>query len=263
MLSDDDLIFGLANNIISHRKRNIAMFKTEFYTRDLSREDIVEWGKKKLAPLLSSAEEIIPRDQWDLLGLKGATDKQLLHPHYVIMRDYFLSGNYQPKHDTAVLMLCANKKPYRGNFLINRFYNLSKDTADFYILSNPGVIPIEYDNHYPFRWYEWNELEETPEIKQLYTEELQKRIETWFNHFNGYKRVVSVIRPGETHTAYLQSNIPQQKDDVFSQHNMELLEQEYLIPVFKNNRGLFKTRLLNLKRVKEIFINTLQGKETI
>jgi len=263
MISDDDLIFRLANNIISHRKRNIAMFKSEFYARDLSREEIIEWGKKKLAPLLPQAEEIISRDQWDLSGLKGATDKQLLHPHYVTMQKYFLNGNYQPKHNIAVLMLCANKKPYRDNFLIKRFYMLSKNTADFYILSNPGIIPIEYDNYYPFRWYEWNEKEEIPEIKQLYTEELRKRIEIWFNHFNNYKKIISIIRPGETHTAYLQSNIPQQKEDIFSENNMELLEQEYLIPIFRNNRGLFKTRLLNLKRVKEIFIKTLQSKETI
>ncbi|MCK9543661.1 MAG: DUF5591 domain-containing protein [Novosphingobium sp.] len=253
--TDDELISFCAKKIIGHRKKRKALFTSPFYQKDHTDDEVLEWGKKNLAPILEEGEEVIKRKDWDLQGLVGASEKQLLHPHFEVMKNYFFS-NYNPQHDVAVVMLCANKKPYRTNFVINSYYKLATGKADFFILSNPGVIPAEYDNYYPFRWYEWPEDQETKEIKQLYTDVTKQRIEEWFNHFP-YKKILCAVRPGETLTSFNDSNIPQEKYSLFEGDNWERLKIEALEAKFKGNVGLFKTRLLNLTLTHELFTQTL------
>ncbi|MFA5398247.1 MAG: DUF5591 domain-containing protein [Methanogenium sp.] len=257
-ISDVDLMYKLSYNILSFRMNSPQKALYNYDKKwgktfqDLTKEDIISWGNSHLCEILKEENEIIPRKYWDLDGLRGATSKQLLHPHFDVMKDYFFQ-NFTPSSSTAVVMLCANKKPYSHNSTIKQYYKLSKQrNADFFILSNPGVIPIQYDNHYPFRWYEWNEYEETPEIKKLYYEVTKQRIEEWFNKFLQYKKVISVVRPGETSQAFLTSNIPQGRYNVFSEDNIKKITDVYL-PKFKTT-GLLKTRLLSLSLTKDLFL---------
>ena len=262
IFTDEELLYKLSNNVLSFRMNSPQKALYNYDKKwgktfqELTREDIVSWGSKHLCKILEEEKEIIPRKDWDLQGMKGATSLQLLHPHFSIMKQYFFE-NFQPSSTTAVVMLCANKKPYSYNATIKQYYNLSKShNADFFILSNPGVIPIAYDNYYPFRWYEWNEYEETPEIKELYYNTTKERIEEWFNKFSQYKKIISVIRPGETSQAFETSNIPQEKRFVFSKENIKSIQDVYL-PKFKTT-GLLKTRMLSLSLTKECFIKCLE-----
>jgi predicted RNA-binding protein len=262
-MTNEDLIFKLSYNILSFRmnspQKALYQYEKKWGRKfsDLTREDIIDWGNKNLVKLLDADKEVIKREEWDLEGMKGATIKQLCHSHFNTMKDYFFS-NFQPLSTTAVIMLCSNKKPYSANNTIKSFYKIAtRYKADFFIVSNPGVIPISYDNYYPFRWYEWNEYEETPQIKELYYEVTMRRLEEWFTHFP-YKKVVSVIRPGETCQAFIDSNLPLvEKCHVFTKENIEKIHEKYL-PIFKTT-GLLKTRILSLSMTKGIFEEFLKG----
>jgi hypothetical protein len=216
-------------------------------------------NKRDLSLAVRPEEEVISKEDWDLEGLVGATEKQLLHPHFDIMWKY-LKEHFRPKSNTAVMMLCSNKKPYSENAITKRFLiEARKQSADFFILSNPWVIPIEYDRHYPYLYYDWPEDEETAEIKLLYTRILREKIVEWFNHFTIYRKLISVVRIGETHDAFMQANLPQRnKIDILSEEHMKEIEREYL-PVFKGSRGLMKTRLLSLKPVWKWYLEALGG----
>ena len=262
-LTDNELLFKLSYNILSFRmdspQKALYNYDKKWGKKfsDLTETDIINWGSKHLVPLLSPEKEIIPRNSWDLNGLKGATSKQLLHPHFDEMKQHFFQ-HYKPSSTTAVLMLCANKKPYSSNSTIKQFYKLSMQKgADFFIVSNPGIIPIQYDNHYPFRWYEWNEYEETPEVKQLYYTIIKNRIEEWFAFFSTYNKIISVIRPGETANSFKDSNINQLKSYVFSEENIKKIYEEYL-PKFKTT-GLLKTRILSLSLTKKCFLQCFEN----
>lgn len=252
--NDDDLKCYLAFHILQYRLNNSTYNREKYIEKYLDNrlvldeEACLKFFNKNLNPILSEKDEIIKRKDWDLPGLSGATTHQLYHFHYKIMLSYFME-NYKPKHDVALITLCSSKKPYRDNRLINQFYKMCENKADVFVLSNPGIIPIEYDNYYPFRWYNWNEDEETLEIKKQYYEALKNRIEQWFNHFTQYKKIISVIRFGETRDAFYDSDIKQEKIDVWSSEIYDKILEEYM-PTFKV-KGLLHSRYLNLIPVKD------------
>jgi len=254
VITNEDLYYKVAKNIIAWRQSWGPEYKK--LHSEQNREDITKWGKDKLAPFLSEEDEVIPRDQWDLDGLVGATSKQLEHFSYTTMRKH-LEENFKPKSNIAVVMLCANKKPYRTQQYIKQYYTIcQKEGVDFFILSNPGVIPIDYDGHYPYRYYEWNETEETEEIKAKYTAVTRARIYRWFTQFK-YKAIVNMVRPGETYDALIDCPIEQKKFTVFTDENIRKINDEY-IDRFKGSTGLLKFRMLGLKRTKEMFLEELR-----
>ncbi len=117
--------------------------------------------------------------------LKGANEKNLTHPYYEIWQDYFQRFYTPPKvKDTILFLPCAFRKPYSQSKthreILKRIQNLH-----FYarlhqvMISNPGVIPREFESKYPFAHYDWPEWQETADLKKQYTEVTQKRIEDY------------------------------------------------------------------------------------
>jgi len=261
-MTDDEVYYFLGKRKIeSITKSNTAVpyEKIKLWrTYDINnREFVINLAKQHLKPILPAEQEIIPRKEWDLEGLYGATEKQLLHPHFDRMIEHF-ARFYTPRHNIAVISLCASTKPYRENPYINWYWEKSKDFADYFIISNPGMIPIEYDNYYPYRYYGWPEYEETPEIKELYLNTIKKRLEIWFNLFYGeYTNIISIIRPGESSDAFYQSNLSSaNKHFLFEQSYIDEMNKTYL-DRFNGNTGLMKSRLLWLKPTKDRFCEIL------
>ncbi|NOQ55255.1 MAG: radical SAM protein [Nanohaloarchaea archaeon] len=117
--------------------------------------------------------------------LEGADEKNLNHPHYEIWQDYFTRFYTPPKvKDTILFLPCAFRKPYSlsktHKEILKRIQNLH-----FYarihqvMISNPGVIPREFESKYPFAHYDWPEWEETEDLKKQYTKVTQRRIEDY------------------------------------------------------------------------------------
>ena len=264
-ITNEDLYYYVGCNIIQHRIKRAPAFGgryIKFKPKLEDREFIIEWAKKKLYPFLPPEKEIIPRDQWDLDGLVGATEKQLFHPHFDIMRRH-LYQCFRPKHSVAMFMLCSNKKPYFTNFLIKKYWKLIREKADLFVVSNPGIIPIEYSNYYPFRYYEWDETEETPEIKQLYTKAVYDRAQDWLLHFPTYKAFFSLIRPGETLDALMAITHPFKGYHILYPGWEEEWSQVYpqFITYHKGRRSfsLLKNRVLNLSYTQQKVLNYLQS----
>lgn len=257
---DYKIYLQMGKNMAKLRLRNSTTGKNQKMMKAAESDDgLVDWVINDRGLIKDDCDEIIHRKDWDIPSLKGATHNQMYHPHFNIMKKHFFE-NYKPQHDTAVFILCSSTKPYNNNQTINIYTEKSEGKADFFILSNPGVIPIEYSNYYPFRYYDWVEMEETPEVKKEYTRMIYERVKEWMDHF-GYKRVISIVRhPGETYDALMLLkkdgyNIIDVLDDEFV---AKLKENKYET-MFKHRdcTGLFKMRLLRFAEVKARFSELL------
>ncbi|MBW6461705.1 MAG: DUF5591 domain-containing protein [DPANN group archaeon] len=132
--------------------------------------------------------------------LKGANEKNLTHPYYEIWQDYFQRFYTPPKiKDTILFLPCAFRKPYSQSRthkdILKRIQNMH-----FYarlhqvMISNPGIIPREFESKYPFAHYDWPEWQETADLKKIYIEITQKRIENYLKAHK-YKKYLCYFKP--------------------------------------------------------------------
>ncbi|MBU3904771.1 MAG: DUF5591 domain-containing protein [Nanoarchaeota archaeon] len=130
--------------------------------------------------------------------INGATEKELKHPYYEIWQD-FIVRFYKNKRKNVLFVPCAFRKPYTRSKLhkaIRRALFKIPNSRELHliVISSPGVIPYEFADKYPFNKYDWKEWEETPEIKQMYIEVNQKRIENYLQTHK-YEKYFCYLRP--------------------------------------------------------------------
>ncbi|MFH1432993.1 MAG: DUF5591 domain-containing protein [archaeon] len=132
--------------------------------------------------------------------LVGATIDNLKNPVYDVWQDYLARFYTKPEIKKYALFLpCSYRKPYSRSQTHHEL--LKRLTAlPFYsnlhqlMISNPGVIPREFETKYPFAHYDWPEWEETLEIKKTYIKVTEKRIETYLSHHK-YEQVFAYFKP--------------------------------------------------------------------
>lgn len=255
MLTEFEIYLRLARNTLGHKKSSKVLSSKEVRAIETDQE-YVDYIRRKKPPILPDSEEVIKRKDWDLDGLVGASEKQVYHPHFEVLKQHFFE-TFRPKHKIAFCMLCSNAKPYYDSAMISGYMKACQGKADMYILSNPGVIPIEHSNMYPFRYYEWNETLETPESKAIYLQSVYDRTFEWFTHFH-YDHLFCCIKPGETSDALarLGEEGLLQIPNVIDQAWLEMLLKIY--PQFRNI-GLVKMRSLNMKETKAKFHSMLNS----
>ena len=140
--------------------------------------------------------------------LKGANSEILNHRFFEVWQDYFQRFYEKPKGKTQALFLqCSFKKPYSRSKTHKAISKVLNEFPDFVskthliVLSTPGVIPMEFDNYYPFNAYDWPEWEETPEIKKEYVEVISRRIKNYLKAHK-YEKYFSYLKPSsETYQA--------------------------------------------------------------
>ena len=234
---------------------------------DNPRDGLIRFAKHELYPIEDSKNEIIPRSRWDLKGICGETKKQIDHPHFEEMKKWFFQ-HYKPKHDILVIFPCANKKPYFENHMYKWFIERYKTVCDFAYVSNPGVIPNEYANYYPYRYYEWEERHEDHHkdkdgndvqgpLMDYYDAKLQERFVEWVKHFK-YKRVLIccpnpyvenfAIDAKDENDGNLAKRITILTDKTFLNSMMKKYDSTY-----HGNVGMLYTRMLNLYEFKDHF----------
>lgn len=215
-------------------------------------DELYDFAKKKLYPLMNENDEVIPRSQWDLDSLVGVTEKQLFHPHYDLIKKHIFK-HHKRQHDTLVIFECSNSKPYKENRILKQYATKYKDLCDFACISNPGIIPLEFSNYYPYRYDEWDHFEETQEIEDLYVKVNTERFFEYVNHF-GYKKVIVFMQHPKPRRLFDEMadtrgiEVINVIDEDFTNQVMD----EYL-PRFKGSRGLIYSRLIGLKPVREKF----------
>lgn len=155
--SDEDLLYRLGTyclNALPPIRLNIH--KKRYGVPGTGRPGVLKYCQTEHAPLLDESEEFIPRTQWDLNGLVGETEYQLMHPDYYRgINEVF--KHHKRKHDILTIFQCTSKKPYNTTRpWKSGFVQWFDKFSDFACISNPGIIPFEWSAHYPFRWDEWN-----------------------------------------------------------------------------------------------------------
>lgn len=161
------------------------------------RAGIIRYMKDTRPPLPKDSEEFIHRSDWDLDSLVGQTEAQLMHKDYYKMAEHILSTR-KPKSDVLTLFQCSSSKPYSNNAIYkNNYFNPYGDFSDFACISNPGIIPIDYSQFYPYHYDEWN-IPEEEKLHELINMTQKYRIVNMcrfirFVKKSGYKHVVVAI----------------------------------------------------------------------
>lgn len=131
------------------------------------RKGILKWMHDDTVPIMPDKDEVIHRSSWDLNSLVGETEAQLLHQDYYTLGSHILK-HHKKGHNVLTILQCSSKKPYTENRAYkNNYFNVYKDYTDFACISNPGIIPIEFCGYYPYRYDEWNVMDEEKVIEDV------------------------------------------------------------------------------------------------
>lgn len=139
--------------------------------------------------------------------IRGASEKELLHPHFSVWQDYICRFYEVPKEKkTALFLPCTFTKPYYNSKLHREILKVvgSRKNIHLIVVSSPGAIPYEFANKYPFNSYDWPEWEETREIKKKYISVTEKRIENYLSAHK-YERYFCFLKSTETFIALEQA----------------------------------------------------------
>ncbi len=138
----------------------------------------------------------IPKEKQ--VNLVGVGVEYIDHPHFNVWQDYIIRF-YKVDKEYVLFHPCSKKKPYylsRTHKSIKRVISGFPwfKKINFIVISNPGVIPIELSNYYPFNAYDWDERLETPEVMKKYIEINKKRIKEYLKRHK-YKKIFSYFKP--------------------------------------------------------------------
>ncbi len=132
--------------------------------------------------------------------LVGVGVEFINHPYFNVWQDYFVRFYHRPVgKDIALFIPCSKRKPYyksRTHKAIRRViagFEWYK-RVHFIVISNPGVIPIEFSGKYPFDSYDWNERFETPEVMREYVRINTERVKNYLKTHR-YSKVFSYFKP--------------------------------------------------------------------
>ena len=157
------------------------------------RPGIIRMAKDLMVKPLKSHQEVIGRGDWDLNGLIGESEKQLLHPDYWTMSQYIYDV-HKRKHDVLTIFECSNAKPYSTQSSAkNNFFEKYDFFTDFACISNPGIIPLEFSHFYPYRYDEWDHYAEKEDIADKYVKVNIARVLHYVKTM-GYKHVLVVMQ---------------------------------------------------------------------
>ena len=138
------------------------------------------------------SECLFTKDEWvDASELHGTDQTVLTHP---LMEEAFtrICSSHTKRNDTAVLALCTATRPYSSTPLWRGIRDTVAGKADLVVTSNGGVVPIEFEEAYPFMTYD---APGSKEFDSQYISVLSSRLTTFLSIFK-YKKIVAFFRPG-------------------------------------------------------------------
>lgn len=136
-------------------------------------------------PLLIPEEEWVPEEE-----IQGNELKVLQHP--MVQKAFLKILNlHKPKHDIAFVSLCTSTRPYSNSPKWKKFKELFGDRCDLIISSNGGIIPIEFEECYPYLTYD---AHGNSKYDDIYNQILFNRLVLFFRKFP-YKHIIFNFRP--------------------------------------------------------------------
>lgn len=144
------------------------LIKTKYNNNPENKRLVLSYAKEKLFPILPDSKEVVHRSRWDLDGVIGETEYQLMHRHCYEVNKW-VEKYHKRTHDVLTIFECSNSKPYGISHIRNTLYEgVYNKFSDFACLCNAGVVPTILSNFYPYRYDEWMHISETPDIISKY-----------------------------------------------------------------------------------------------
>jgi len=198
-------------NLLPHEDSEIYDLWIKGEWNFLSKEEFFDgtskWKNNKKIELDAETFKFIPRFR-DTKILDGVGEEFLTHPYFEVWQDYLERWYKKPAEKTIVLFLpCSAKKPYSESEthrkILNILSGLNKEkymSIHQVMISNPGVIPREFENFYPFNAYNWDEKFENEFIKKRYIEVTKERIKKYLNA-QKYEKIFCFLKYTESYEA--------------------------------------------------------------
>lgn len=193
-------------NLLPHKNSELIEMWLRGEWNFLSKEEFYriteKYVKEKNIEIDIETFHFVPRFPKELQKpLVGVSEENLTNPFYEVWQDY-LQRWYTPPKDKEILLFlpCSYKKPYSSSDTHKKILSVLKRLQNYekiheVVISSPGVIPIEFENFYPFNAYNWDEKLETEEIKKRYIEVTSKRIENYLKaHNDSYKKIFCFLK---------------------------------------------------------------------
>lgn len=157
-ISDDQILYTLGVHQLNSMPapQGFKIAKKYKISKSNPKPGVIKYMKANHDPIMHDSEEFIHRKDWDLDGLVGQTEAQLMDKSYYIGTNAALK-KFKPKHDILTVMQCSSAKPYsRNRVYTSQFVKPYHDYSDFACISNPGIIDFRASGYYPFRYDEWS-----------------------------------------------------------------------------------------------------------
>jgi len=194
--SDNSILYRLAKNIwnwTATRSRGNAKTAMDKYKISQSepRAGLLRWFKDNFPPIPDASKEVIPRNQWDIDGIIGQSENQIMHKHYDEIVRYHCK-HPDKRHDLLMIFECSNKKPY-NDVASNRAYLRLYDKYCDFANADYGLIPYAYCELYPYRYDEWDHYDEGEYGSWWYREVSKINFKIFMDAW-GYKRCVVIMQ---------------------------------------------------------------------
>jgi len=135
-------------------------------------------------------QKLFKQKEWiDNKELHG-NDELILNHSIMVKAQERILDNFKPKNRVAFVSLCTSTRPYSKSRKWKKFITEFKN-VDYIISSNAGVIPLEYENSYPYPIYDAHGEKEYDDMYIIYTTRNLMR----FFIIKSYEYVVFNFRP--------------------------------------------------------------------
>jgi hypothetical protein len=254
--SDNSILYRLAKNIwnwTATRSRGNAKTAMDKYKISQSepRAGLLRWFKDNFPPIPDASKEVIPRNQWDIDGIIGQSENQIMHKHYDEIVRYHCK-HPDKRHDLLMIFEYSNKKPY-NDVASNRAYLRLYDKYCDFANADYGLIPYAYCELYPYRYDEWDHYDEGEYGSWWYREVSKINFKIFMDAW-GYKRCVVIMQ--NPHPRLFLKQIKEEnlfgwgdKMDIVADDEFDEMMKKKYASTF-GGTGLIVTRMLNLPETK-------------
>lgn len=137
-------------------------------------------------------ETLIPKSEWVLEKEIQGTDAMVLQHPIMLKAFKRILELHKPKKKIAFVSLCSSTRPYSKSRKWKKFKEEFEKDCDLIIASNGGIIPIVFEECYPYLTYDAHGQSQFDEmyIKYLYT-----RLMKFFSTHH-YDYIIFNFRPG-------------------------------------------------------------------
>ena len=138
----------------------------------------------------SGDERLLSRDEWgEAQDIQGSSELILNSPIINKAQERILD-QFTPKHPIAFVSPCTSTRPYTKSWKW-KIFKKELTGVDFIVSSNAGIIPLEYEDSYPYLTYD---ARHDPMFDDLYLIYTMRSLIRFFT-LKHYEYVVFNFRP--------------------------------------------------------------------